>query len=189
MTRRRTTRNSPYKRKRRTTQRANTSPVKWLLSGIFIGLIIPSYFLLKHPSAPKTYAATEQTVIAAESHELTKKVVKKPTPKEESKEPTQAKYEFYNLLSSEEDSSKNDETTIQNQYILKVAALKTFEEADQLKAQLSLIGMEHILINKSSSSSRYPYKVTIGPFSSRTEALKIKKELQDNNISGEIVEN
>jgi cell division protein FtsN len=155
-----------------------------------IGMILPGYFLLKGHSSQSNLAENSkpQDVVIAQSHELTKNIVKKQPAKEEPS--AHPNYEFYNLLSSEEEpGTKSDETkeVSSNQFTLKIAAVKTYSEADQLKAQLSLLGMDHVSIAKSSTGSRYPYKVIVGPFSSRAQALKIKKELKDNNISGEII--
>lgn len=182
MAQRNTRRKNTYVRQR--TARKSPSPFKWLLAGVVIGALIPGYFLLKSPSHAHKYAQAQVSEVVDEQTVALKEhpVIKKKKVKETS---SHSNYDFYNLLSEDSADSKkahNTDTIDEDEYTLKVSSFKTYEEADQLKAQLSLIGVEHINISKSA-----PYKVTIGPYTSKNAALKIKKELEANDLNAELI--
>ncbi len=183
---RRNTRRTTYQRRSPQRQRAAVSPIKWLLSGILIGLVVPSYFLLKSKDNTPSFSEAESSeVVSSQSVALKEHATKKIRPKEkQSQSSTHSNYEFYNLL-SEEDAGSKTKKEPENQtvsFTLKIASFKTFAEADQLKAQLSLIGVDQITISKTS-----PYKVVAGPYTSKNEALKIKKQLEENEIPADLV--
>jgi cell division protein FtsN len=182
----RNTRRSTYQRRSTQRQRAAVSPIKWLLSGILIGLIVPSYFLLKSKDNPTSLSAAESSeVVSNQSVALKEHVTKKIHPKEkQAQSSTHSNYEFYNLLSEEDPGSKTKKNTDSQavSFTLRISSFKTYAEADQLKAQLSLIGVDQINISKTS-----PYKVVAGPYSSKSDALKIKKQLEENDIAAELV--
>lgn len=183
---RRNTRRSTYQRRSPQRQRASVSPIKWLLSGILIGLIVPSYFLLKSKDTTRSFSEAESSdVVSNQSVALKEHTAKKIRAKEkQTQNSSHSNYEFYNLLSEEDSGSKTKKDTEGQSvsFTVKISSFKTFAEADQLKAQLSLIGVDQITISKTA-----PYKVVAGPYSSKIEALKIKKQLEENDIPAELV--
>lgn len=161
----------------------------WLFAGVLIGVLIPSYFLLKSPSSTTHSAAAINSIqeeVTNPPLPITKATAKKIRSKRDSSS-HQANYEFYNLLSSEEDqTSKSNLADNQNKKLfnLQIASFKTFDKADELKAELSFLGIEKLAIVKSSQG----YSLVSGPYPTRENAGKTLKVLKDNDWPGKIVE-
>lgn len=177
MTRKRAKKNS-YRRTK-TTQR---SPIAWLLGGVFIGVLIPTFFYLKSTSATSNLKGTQEENFPAKVLHKPQKTKDIPV-KEKS-----LRYDFYDLLSNHRDNALQGETQeTLNHFKVEIAEFKNFGQADQLKAQLSLIGIDNISIERS-SHEKNAYKVVAGPFLSREHALEIQKRLAENDINSQLVE-
>lgn len=181
----RSTRKTSYRR--RQPHRKGSSPVKWLLSGIVIGLIIPGYFLIKGPSKANTQIAqVEPSDVITDQSSALKQHTHKPPRKKEEQTSSHSNYEFYNLLSEEGAEAKSKPSSrSDHSYSLKLSSVTTYEQADQQKAQLALIGIEHVNISKSSAS--HSYIITLGPYATKEAAMKIKKMLKENDVSAELI--
>lgn len=81
-------------------------------------------------------------------------------------------------------SSTTSATSNTNQ-IIQVGSFQKYESADQLRAQLTMIGVDaHI---KSVKEHGVVWKkVWLGPFSSAADLAKVQKQLQENGIKGSI---
>lgn len=180
---RRTTRKTTYRR--RPQQRVAKSPFKWLVCGMLLGLILPGYFLLKNSHKTTTeIIAHEQSEVVNEQSLALKQHTHKSAPKKAEKISPHSHYDFYNLLPQEDTEEKstfkehNDKS-----YTLQVGNARTYADADQLKAQLALIGLEHLTIDKVG----HGFVISVGPFNNKNDALKIKKQLADNDVSAKIM--
>ena len=101
------------------------------------------------------------------------------------------KFEFYNLLPKENDNllTVNTSTIQQPQeqlrYILQVASLKNFTDADTMKAKLILNGY-NVQVKKITSTGTVWYRVQVGPFGSIDAAtnaqVTLRKEKFDSII-------
>ncbi len=182
----RTTRKTTYRR--RQPQKQTTMPFKWLIVGIAIGVIIPGYFLLKSPRNKSSDLVLNQTSeVVSEQTAILKQHAQKKTPKKTAHVKQEADYEFYNLLSEDGSDSKNKsvQSAIEKSYSLKLPAVNSYAEADQLKAQLALIGIDHVIVAKSATNTTY--NVTLGPYSTKSQALDVKKQLKENDIVAELI--
>ncbi|MBA2653672.1 MAG: SPOR domain-containing protein [Gammaproteobacteria bacterium] len=180
----------------------NTAPIGWLVSGILIGLLISGIFYIKyHSSETKTLpestlkltTVTEEIKhppkhphpIAASSHPKEKTHANAPLQEEDRHSAKNPQYEFYNLLSSQDENSSLPKGQAEEKiqiptYSLDMGKFKNFSEADQLKAQLILLGIDQVDIAKNPKD--HCFKVVVGPFASKTEATKVQKQLKDNSI-------
>jgi cell division protein FtsN len=71
-------------------------------------------------------------------------------------------------------------------YIVQVAALSNSGDADQLKAQLTLLGFEVKVTTLDKNGKTY-HRVWLGPFHGTHEAESIQKQLQENMISSKVL--
>ncbi|HVV69899.1 MAG TPA: SPOR domain-containing protein [Gammaproteobacteria bacterium] len=71
-------------------------------------------------------------------------------------------------------------------YMLQVASVKNYSEADRLKAQLSMLGLS-VSIQKSTVDGEVWNRIFAGPFSTKQQALEKQQTLRENNISSMVV--
>lgn len=92
--------------------------------------------------------------------------------------------------SRDEKETRADQENKPNQsekFTLQIAALRSYSEADRLKAQLLLLGFQGIHIKKISKGQEIWFRVTVGNYSSRKDAESAKRKLQQNSVNGLIV--
>ena len=115
-----------------------------------------------------------------------------PVANEDNAVPT-PRFDFYNILPNKEinisewvaedqvsqESSTNDQSDL---YILQVGSFKQFEAADQVKAQLALLGIsadiQRVVINGQDTR----YRVRVGPHNNTAELNKHRNRLLENNL-------
>lgn len=150
-----------------------------LLPFFVIGSILLGFFLLvmhlwKHPSANKSIAKPE--VIA-------KKIVPTPTRHHE-------EYAFYRLLPEMQVEVPPPETPVTNtqaKFLLQVASLKRYEDAEHLKESISTFGIPAYIQTITGSTGQVWNRVTAGPFNSRDEATEAQNTLWDNRINSVLI--
>jgi SPOR domain len=167
-----------------------TNRLTWLVSGIIIGLMVPALFLLflSHANKGKTHLASDmkfddgniQKAVRFQNEAIKPRPIKKEAT-------TQAQYEFYNLLSSSEESKSNDNKTT-SKYFLHIATFDRFIDADQLKAKLLLTGIDGVSVSKNILGKRVVYKVIAGPFMNQKEANTVSQQLKENSIESTLIE-
>ena len=67
-------------------------------------------------------------------------------------------------------------------YLLQAGSFRSLNEADQLKANLALLGIEASVQNVELATGETWHRVRIGPFSDRQHLTEVRKRLQANNI-------
>lgn len=102
-------------------------------------------------------------------------------------------FDFYSILPNKEinisewvaeEITETDETIIEEDsvYILQVGSFRQFEAADQVKAQLALLGIsadiQRVVINGQDTR----YRVRIGPFNDQAILNEERRRLQENNL-------
>ena len=73
-----------------------------------------------------------------------------------------------------------------NQFFLQVAAFKSSEEADQMRARLAFMGYE-AQISETKKDSLVFYRVRLGPYRSFEELNRAKTSLSDNGLESTVV--
>jgi cell division protein FtsN len=93
-----------------------------------------------------------------------------------------SEYTFYDDLQNEkytgikESSSKSiskstKQANVTNKYFIQVGSFSDHSNADQVKAELTLMDVEQVIIERSGTSDLLLYQVSIGPFSSYSLAI------------------
>jgi cell division protein FtsN len=100
------------------------------------------------------------------------------TAKSATPEPKSAKLPPQNPTQTNADRSEN--------YLLQVASVKDYSEADRLKAQLSMLGF-NVSIQKTTVNGQAWNRVYVGPFSSKQQALEKQQNLRENNVSSMMI--
>jgi cell division protein FtsN len=96
-------------------------------------------------------------------------------------------FEFYDRLLNDEvvvNVNEEEQQAAENNviYILQAASFQQFKEADALKAQLILLGLD-VNIQEFKNKGQTWYRVLVGPFDSRSKMAKAKSTLAQLEIS------
>lgn len=177
------------KRKRRNNHATRRKPARawtppgwiWLLVGIGLGAF-GTVMLFLEGGAPLPELRIPQVVQP------------EPLPEPASPElppPTRPRFDFYTILpkqevvipdeelhpSGERDSGSGTSTS----WTVQVGSFRSFQDADGVRAQLALQGVEsHISISEGQSSTWH--RVRVGPIASRREADRLRSKLQRLNF-------
>lgn len=162
----------------------------WMLGGLAIGLgvAVIVYFADHNEETVKT--ATEAVTDAIKS-----------VPKPKRAETTDAgeeepRFDFYTLLPEleviiPESEIREEQARIKEKddvaYMIQVGSFRAYGEADSLKAQLALLGIEADIEPVSSKGEQW-LRVRVGPFTSKREMNKVRNRLHNNNINTMLVQ-
>lgn len=172
---------------------AKAKPVKWWMWLLIPAVVLAFIFALfklsqvtpEAGSAPvvKEEKATPKT--ASEPKKTPAKVVKKDAKKEETKE----NFEFYQILQdSEVDTSHVDayKSTPRGEqdflYMIQAASFRSNKDADRMRADLILSGMDTSIRKTIGENGQPWYRVVIGPFVSRSKMNRAKDRLANKDI-------
>lgn len=95
------------------------------------------------------------------------------------KEISTPKFDFYTIL-----PQKSNNTTVA-EYELEVTTVKNYIAADQLKAELTLLGFT-VSITPTRKNGVQQYQVSIGPYDNKDGATADLEKLKQNKIGGKI---
>jgi cell division protein FtsN len=187
----------PVKRKsasnRRGAKRKTSSGIPawfWLLGGILIGLGAAVFLMVRgylpeikqHLPSPdsKSSGQTEPALV-----------------EEEIAEPSKPRYDFFTVLPEmevvvpEQELSRNADKaqpatqttagTVQDRYILQAGSFRNSTDAEQMKAQLALLG-SMATVQVVTVNGETWHRVRIGPFQGARQADEMRRMLSDNNI-------
>ncbi|MEJ2564544.1 MAG: SPOR domain-containing protein [Gammaproteobacteria bacterium] len=159
----------------------------WLLAGLTIGLSI-AYFTsprdrTKHAPAPPL-GGGQAPAAANREHAA---VLAKPADKQ-----SKQHFDFYTILPEMEvvvpDVRDNKGQTAPvdkpGTYILQAGSFRSFSEADSLKAQMALLGVEAKIDTVTVNNTDTWHRVRVGPYQDLRELNKIRTRLLNNNING-----
>jgi cell division protein FtsN len=175
---------------------------KWMLiTALVIGFVVFLVYL-KSPGFNKAHpdpAATNlrQPTITPKTSK-TEVTNTNTAQKAEEQKPQPPQFDFYNILpkkevvvpdyeiktrTREEQVGKNKKTS----YVMQAGSFKTFDEADQLKAKLALMGIES-KIQKAKVESVIWYRVKIGPYSQMDSVNTLMSRMKKNGMKPVITE-
>ena len=188
-----------YVRKKAKKYRRHSSPppslasrCQWLLSGFAIGAAVSATVIIFKPYQLFNWIDLESAKQLDEHHQNTQ-----PTTDKKAVTPT---FDFYSLLpemqvivpeeadshsASSQEAARN-QNTIEN-YILQLAAFKTFSEADQFKAQLALLGFVVDIQNYLSPKGDNWHRIRSKQFNSLQDAQSFQNQLQAQNIDSLLI--
>lgn len=170
----------------------------WLLAGTLIGIIITAIVCFKlFPVIYPKIAQLEATPAVAEKSEPQQAEAEKRTPQ----------FDFYSLLpelevvvpeTAEESetviaapsSSQTEEPTTANDpiYRLQLGSFRKYEDADRLKAQMALSGIQVEIEAVTLEGNENWYRVRSIPFQDRASAESVRSQLQAQSIQSLLVE-
>lgn len=161
----------------------------WMLGGLAIGLSIAVivYFYDRGDETVKN--ATKAVTDAI-------KAVPKSKQTETTEEDDEPRFDFYTLLPEleviiPESEIKEKQARIKEKddvaYMIQAGSFRSYGEADSLKAQMALLGIEADIDPVSSKGEQW-LRVRVGPFTSKREMNKIRNRLHSNNINTMLVQ-
>lgn len=160
---------------------------KWGLIVALISLFVVFLVFLSN-STPKTKSAQRSKSISVSKQ--TKKV--KPPPKHQNKKPEEPRFDFYTILPETEIVVPDYEINTRSReeqfgkaktskYIIQAGSFRDFSEADKLRAQLALMGIES-RVEKAKVGNVIWNRVKMGPYTRSSSVSVIKNRLKSNGI-------
>ncbi len=178
---------------RRKPRRKPAPPWVWMLAGLGIGLFVALLIYLK--AGPDD--APVARVVEAPPMEREARGVKKEPPAP-IPPPPRPRFDFYTTLPEMEVVVPEDEITGSRKegvrqvdkpgtYLLQAGSFRTHEQADRLKAQLALLGLETGIQTVSINDRETWHRVRVGPFRDLDELHKIRVQLKSHKIDAILI--
>ena len=177
----------------------------WASGGLLVGLLVALLIWLNFKnSAPQPANTTSQVIVEERRPPAT---VAQPTPRTPLiiPKPEKSPYGFYQELKEQRVIVPPDETASKNvdagplllpskpvtthggqAYILQVGSFRKFQQADQMKARLALMGLK-ARIEKVRVSDGVWHRVRLGPFDSMEKANQVRSRLLAQKIKSMLV--
>ena len=179
------------------------SPLVWLFVGILIGLIISGIFYLRgQHSTPVTINKPLPTKHIPKKAEEDKAIQPNQKQTPTNSQNLQTQFDFYNVLPNKSQNapaptvspapaqtSTSAATAISKSsgsYAIQIATMSKPNDADQLKAQLLLLGFD-VNVTPVKKNGQTLERVWIGPFTNKNDAVGTQKQLQQNQITSKLL--
>ena len=170
----------------------------WGLAGLCVGLAVAAWVHLSgdRPVSPAAKAPAPAHTPVAESG---KKAPESPLTAQKPAAPAPApkpRFEFYTMLPEmevpvHEPGARGTETppakTTGETYILQVASFRSYEEADRLKANLSLMGLDASIQTVTADGKGTVHRVRVGPYSDMAKVNEAKRRLKEYSLEPIVV--
>lgn len=162
----------------------------WLTSGLAIGLFIAFLIWLdKRPvvsagSAPQATDAPQATAKPAQTVQQGNKNAVKPA----ASTPPKPRFDFYTILPEMEvivpakEAQNRTPPNTPGAYFLQAGSFKNMTDADALKANLALLGIEAKIESVTVENDTW-YRVRLGPYQDMEQLNKMLAQLRQNNIN------
>lgn len=178
---------------RRKPRRKPAPPWVWMLAGLGIGLFVALLIYLK--AGPGD--APVPRVVEAPPMEREARGVKKEPPAP-IPPPPRPRFDFYTTLPEMEVVVPEEEITGTRKegvrqvdkpgtYLLQAGSFRTHEQADRLKAQLALLGLETGIQTVSINDRETWHRVRVGPFRDLDELHKIRVQLKSHKVDAILI--
>jgi cell division protein FtsN len=164
---------------------------KLLFSGVVLGLIaaaVLAWFLIPRASDFRTPESAPDLRIPPSS-------IATPAPAQPEKPVAQsaapataepgADYTFYDILPGDKTPSPTPQTDAKEEWWLQVAALRTQEDADALRARLTLLNLNAVV--QDSAGETPLHRVRVGPFESQAAAESAQETLTVNKLEARLL--
>lgn len=164
----------------------------WLFTGLVSGLFIA--FLIYLSSLKFDKSTTEKNTTQENNNELSEQIKAQADLMREGKEPVKKPtFEFYKRLPEQtidtpKPQSQTIKTTNTKNYILQAGSFRSYQDADSLKAQLIMQGLDVQISSVKDSTGKDWHRVQVGPYSSQNKLNKAQDTLANNNIPSMIIE-
>lgn len=168
----------------------NSAPLPgwvWLATGLMIGLFVAFLVHIKDNYPGLSLKDNKQTTSSTDARSVRKQAQTK-TPVIE-----KTRFDFYTILPEMEIAVPDDElSTSSNKpakpmtkpgtYILQAGSFKTLEQADRMKANLALLGIEANIESVTINNKESWHRVRIGPYRNLDDLNRTRSRLKQNNI-------
>lgn len=166
----------------------------WGLVGLSVGLGVAAWVYLEgnRAAAPVTLAPPAPSpppVEAPKKGPDSTAAAPKPAPAPPAPKP---RFEFYTMLPEmevpihEPGSGKPGETpsgkASGETYVLQVASFRSYEEADRLKASLSLLGLEASIQSVTTEGKPPVHRVRVGPYTDMAKVNEARRRLKEHAL-------
>ena len=162
---------------------------KWLMVAVLIGFFVSFLVFLRNQD--RTLEHKIKTPVPAKSKAKTKANKQSPILS------SQPKFDFYNILPDQEIVIPESEIKIRKReeklgkskpghYVIQAGSFRKYSQADTLKAQLALIGIESKIEIAKNNSTTWN-RVKIGPFAKLSAVDTIRSKLRAHNIDTIII--
>lgn len=164
----------------------------WLFTGIVSGLFIAFLIYLsslkfdstnnqQNTNNENTKGLSEQIKEQADRMREGKEQIKKPT------------FEFYKRLpeitiETPKPNTENIKTTSDKNYILQAGSFRSYQDADSLKVQLIMQGLDVQISSVKDSKGKDWHRVQVGPYNTQHKLNKAQDVLANNNIPSMLIE-
>jgi cell division protein FtsN len=157
-----------------------------ILIGIIIGLAAAIAVAWYVPSLTRGLRQPEPPPAPKETAE------KPPSPPAAGAEAKKPRFDFYNILPGTEEAVpdraiKEPAAGSKEQFFLQAGAFQNQADADNLKAQLALMGVEATVQSASLGDKGVWHRVRIGPFASVDEMSRVRATLAQNGIQATLI--
>ncbi len=164
----------------------------WLFSGVFLGIGLAIFIFWKW-GQNYHYQPPQPPIVVTESDVAP---LQEPT---EDPENAKNRFDFYTLLPNLKVEMPDVETPAQLRqaekpaqesplvYILQAGSFKVTDQAEKLKATLALNGFESQIQTVKIPPNETWYRVYIGPFPTKSEALVMQQNLKQNLASNSLI--
>jgi cell division protein FtsN len=167
-----------------------------MVAGLSIGLFVAFLIYLKSGggSAPAARLVEAPVTVPAEREARgVKKEPPAPIPP-----PPKPRFDFYTALPEMEVVVPEEEITGTRKegvrqvekpgtYLLQAGSFRTYEQADRLKAQLALLGLETGIQSVSIEERETWHRVRVGPFRDLNELHKVRVRLKSQNVDAILI--
>ena len=166
-------------RRKSTRVSANLPPWIWFLSGLLPGLLIAVWIYVNAPSSTmKSKSATAKSNVQDNASKTSK----------------DKQFDFYTLLpelevvmpDASQDKPRKSSTQLSpiekpGTYVLQVGSFRKLNEADSLKANLALLGVEANIETVKVNKDTW-HRVRVGPYTNLAELNRTRRQLRQNDI-------
>ncbi len=171
------------------------SPATAMSLGLGIGLLVAGYiYFILQPKGSDLAIIQPSGVVVEKPATVGKPIAEKPE-----EEPGQ-RFDFYSILpqleviipeqeisgsnsdSRSEKNSNKPTTKVPSHYMLQAGSFRKLAEAERVRAELALLGVESHVETVTIKSNDTWHRVRIGPFEGSKKLYKIRNRLLDNSI-------
>ena len=168
----------------------NSAPLPgwvWLATGLMIGLFVAFLVHIKDNYPGLSLTDNKQAASSTDARSVRKQAQTKTPVKEKTR------FDFYTILPEMEIAVPDDELntspnkpakplTKPGTYILQAGSFKTLEQADRMKANLALLGIEANIESVTINNKESWHRVRIGPYRNLDDLNRTRSRLKQNNI-------
>jgi len=184
------------RRRRRTARRQPAPPWVWALAGLIVGLLVAGLVFLQIQSPQsgqqdKTVAL--QVPAPEDKHARPRKKAAPPSP------PPKLRFDFYNLLPEMEVIVPDEDirgtpmpegvkqVEKPGTYLLQAGSFRNHHQAEQLRARLTLLGLETSIQTVSVDHHKAWHRVRVGPFKNLRELNEARALLKKNGVDAILI--